>query len=234
MGRTKKWLFVAEMVVLLIGGSCSRSPDRDRVSASGKSDSADMDSTSAKSQDEPSHLAAEPSAPSEIDGKADAGSSKTSVANVAPILRWGSDLDINSGDLKGEQVSPDGVLQHGIYESPLSIEVRRLGISIPEGRNWRPLSAMSFGLGMEVKLVYPDVLAAAYRLLELLDEANAVDSDRRSILERFMVNMRTEKWPRVIERAHLLVVEVADRYGQESPFSPEHMTYLRQLRNQAN
>ncbi len=224
-------MFVASAVMLLIGGSCSRSPDRNRASASAKSRSADVNSISAKHQEPPLPVA-ESSTQIETAGKMDTNTAQVSVADVTPMLKWGSDLDINSGDLKGELVSREGVLQFGIYESPLSREVRRLGISIPEERNWRPLSAMSFGLGMKVKLVYPDVLNAAYQLLKLLDRTNATDQDRRSILERFMANMRTEKWPRVVEKAHLLIVEVADRYGQESPFNPEHMGYLRQLRKQ--
>jgi hypothetical protein len=231
MGQTKKRLLVASTVTLLMGGSCSRSPDKDGVSGSTESRSADVNSISTKHQEPPLPVA-ESSTQGETAGKTDANSSQPRVANVAPMLRWGSDLDINSGDLKGGLVSPDGVLRYGIYESPLSREVRRLGIYIPEERDWRPMSGIPGVSRMEVMYVYPDVLNAAYQLLKLLDTANAVDSDRRSILERFMTNMRTEKWPRVIEKAHLLIVEVADRYEQESPFRPEHMEYLRQLRQE--
>jgi hypothetical protein len=225
--QTCSW--VALIAVLLIGGSCSRRSDEGRAAKSGGSSRTDVNSTSAQYQDESSRPVAKSSVSSEIEMNIDKSTGKTSVTEYSPARSWGSVLDINSGDLHGLLSYSDGHEQYEDYESRLSREVRRLGIPIPAERNWQPLTRVHVGAwGGDGKLVYPDLLHAAQLLLDLLDDAKAADQDRRSILERFMTNMRTEAPRCVVENAHMLIVEFADQYRLASPFIPEYAEHLRQ------
>ncbi|MDI6447556.1 hypothetical protein [Anaerobaca lacustris] len=219
MSDVRKFLGVAWMIALLVGTSCTRAPQGDQLASSEESHSIDADNTSIA----PAMADTVPS-----DGKPDAGQEDGEFIQAAPP----SEVDINSGDVRGSRYRADGSAQYGVYESRLSKEVRRLGIPIPDRRDWWPIAAPSIGVGgMRVTYVYENLLPTAHRLLDVLGKVNAPDSERRDIIERLMAGLQTERPPVAIANARALIVEVVDRYGLESPFLPHHTEHLRQRRN---
>ncbi len=139
------------------------------------------------------------------------------------------EVDIYSGDVRGERYRADGSSVYGIYESELSKEVRRLGMAIPEERKWFRIAPASSGRsGFYVTYVYANLLPTARRLLERLDDVDATDAERRDVLERFMTSLRTERPPSAIHMGRMLIVEVGDRHGYKSPYLPGYTEDLRE------
>ena len=143
------------------------------------------------------------------DSAGDAESQRAEVEFVRAVPR---EVDTNSGDLRGTRYRADGTSVYGVYESGLSKEVRRLGITIPEHREWFVVVGSSGVSGaMYVDPAYGNLLPTARRLLEELDEIRATDEKRRDVLGRFMTSLRTEKPLVAINTGRMLITEVRGR-----------------------
>lgn len=208
MAGAMKLSVVVSIIAILVIASCAKVPPEDQGSPSGKSGSTDPNNNATAKPDESAGSTAGLSTAKTVPADTKAGSQQRNIPY---------EIDIKSGDFRGVIYTPDGSSRYGIYESELSKEVRRLGIPIPDQRRWVEFyGGPGFG-GMEVNYVYRPLLPAVRRLLELLDQVNATDEERRSVLERFMASLRTEKAPDAINNANALSVEVANRHGRENP-----------------
>jgi hypothetical protein len=201
-------------IAILVAASCSRIPLEDQNSPSGKSGNAGRNS----------NLTAEPDRPSTVSADTKAASRHTSVGHF-----WGSDLDLNSGDTRAVLPAADGSRRDGIYETELSKEVRRLGIPIADGRKWVPITDRRAG-SMELHSAYSSLPRMVDELLELFDQVKATDEERRDVLERLMTSLRTDRPPGAFEEVCWLIVEVSDRHGMASPFTPDFTEHLRKSR----
>lgn len=124
------------------------------------------------------------------------------------------EIDLNSGDVRGWRYHADGTAHCGVYESALSKEARRLGISIPEQRDWFRVSGgpRTF-FESEIKQAAMGLLRGGSELVRQLDEVQARDEERRDVLERFMTSMRTEPPPVAIGRGRMLIAEIRKRHS---------------------
>jgi hypothetical protein len=140
------------------------------------------------------------------------------------------DLDLNSGAFRYQEDSTASSGKTTIVESPLSREVRRLGIKVPETRNWQPMYIEKHNGGLHADFIYPKVVQVANQLLRLLEKTGTADNERRLILEKFMMSLRTEDPSRVCTEGDLMALELADKYDLNVFFRPEYEAYLRGLR----
>jgi hypothetical protein len=231
MDGITKLSFIVSIIVLLVGASCARVPQEDQGPPSGESRSTDVNSTSIVQPAESSSPITESPTPNDVSLAVEMDSHRQSVGDLPAARFVGTEIDINSGDLRGARSILDGPPWYEVYESELSKEVRRLGIPIPEEPQWMVISGPPSG-GMRVTYIYSRLLPAARMLLQFFDEANASDEERRAVLQRLMTSLRTEQPPDAIEKAHMLVLEVVDRHGLESPFLPDYAGRLQQLRSE--
>lgn len=221
MDSAMRFLLVLSMVVLPIATSCSRSPQESVGTPSAQHRDADIEGNSIIR-------------PADSSGAGESSTANSvSVTHETVSPRYGVDtdvvemaIDIMSGDLRRTKSSSDGTTQYEVYESELSKEVRRLGVPIPEERQWRVI-ARPASKGLHIRYVYADALLIAQRLLMLLDDVDASDEERRATIERFMNSIRTEKPSTAFKNGHMLILEIGNRHGLESPFTPEHTENLR-------
>jgi len=213
--------FVGWMIVLLVGASCTRVPEENQAAPSAEWQSTDANSIS---------IALSSPDTVSTDTKTRNQQKDVEFVRAAPPR----EIDINSGDVRGSRYRDDGSAHYGIYESELSKEVRRLGIPVPEQRDWWIIHGSSGGLGgMHVDPVYGNLLPTARRLLDRLDEVNAPNDERRDVLERFMTSLRNDRPLAAIQKGRMLIVEVCDCHGLQSPFVPGYTERLwRELRNE--
>jgi len=217
---------VVSIIVLLIAASCARVPQADQNSPSGKSGNVDPNSNPTAKPDQPNSPTAGLSAPSAVaaDAKTSSGQDGT---GYLPFVPSKVEMDRNSGDTRGVMPTADGSPRYEIRESDLSKEVRRLGIPIPDQRDW-VLIHVAPGPGMKVTPTYSWFLREARQLLDTLDKVKASDEEHRAILERLMTGLRTDEWYSYAG-VHALILEVADRHGRASPLGVEYTQRLRQL-----
>lgn len=220
MDSAMRFSLAVSMIVLPIAASCSRRPQESVGTPSAQHRDADVKGNSiiqlaGSSGIGESFTANSVSVPHEtVSSQCDVD---TDIVEMA--------IDIMSGDLRRTRSSSDGITQYEVYESELSKEVRRLGIPIPEERQWRVI-ARPASRGLRIRYVYEDALLIAQRLLMLLDDVGASDEERRATIERFMNNIRTEKPSTAFKNGHMLILEISNRHGWESPFTPEHTENL--------
>ncbi len=147
-------------------------------------------------------------------GNAEAGGAEpSSQREDAEFVRAAQliEIDLNSGDVKGTRYRADGTTVYGVYESELSKEVRRLGIAIPQEREWRSLASFgSGGTGGHFDNRYREVLPMARRLLNRLDEVNAADEERRDVLEDFMTSLRAGNPLHAINAGRTMIIEIRE------------------------
>jgi len=67
-------------------------------------------------------------------------------------------------------------------------------------------------------------------MLRLFDEVNALDEERRTTLQRFMTSLRTEKPLTALRKGDVLILEMCDRHGLDSPFAARYTEALRRYR----
>ncbi len=214
-------------IMLLVGSSCTQAPRGDQNSPSDASTSMDVNSSPVVLPDESPGPAAGLASPDTVstDTKVD---NRQTDTDCLPFVGWsGREIDINSGDLRGVVPMPDGSSKHGIYESYLSREVRRLGIPIPAERKWRLFMAGGGSRGVCGLPVYSHLGTPVRLLLEALDEARAADDERRSVLERFMMSLRTSTAFQAADTGFTLYVEVADRHGLRLAFREDYAEKFR-------
>lgn len=211
MDNATKLSNVVWIIVLLVCASCTRVPQEDQGPPSDESGSTDVNSNSTAKPDESPAPTAGLSTPNTVSTDMKARSQQRSVGRFG-----GSEIDINSGDVRGVRPTADGSSRYGIHESELSKEVRRLGIPIPDQREWVPIGGASGLGGMHVDYIYSRWLRTTRVLLDLLDKVNAPDEERRAVLQRLMTSLRTEKAPDAIDTVYALIVEVTDRHAKVS------------------
>ncbi len=203
MNKAKNPLLIVLTGVLSLSISCSRPPQENGSSTSAVSSNADANAASP----EPTSGDAETQNPQRSDNGPSTGGF------------IGRDIDINSGDFRGLRPTLDAAHQYVIYESKLSKEVRRLGIPIPEERRWKVAGRRSAG-GMDVYYVYESLPSVIHALMTTLDEADAPDEERRDVLERFMMSLRTDRAHAAVGRALELRDEVHNRHGLKEDWIP--------------
>ncbi len=132
----------------------------------------------------------------------------------------GTDIDINSGDIRHAVHVFRLRVKGEIQESDLSREVRRLGIDIPATRVWKRTFESYLVEGRSIHWKYGQVDVASRQLLSILDETNAPDEERQAILEKFMASLRKENADHALWQARLLTDELAEKHGVHV-FTPE-------------
>lgn len=201
---------VLTTTALLVGVSCSRAPDHDQnlppTPANSSSPHIDLGGI-------PVDWPLEFSAPNDTYATIETSPPIEDTENPLFTGSLGLDMDINSGDLRGLKPQLEPGDRYVVFESRLSKEVRRLGISIPQERQWRVLGRVPSG-GVEIMNLYGSLLPTIDRLLDLLDETRATDELRRDVLERLMTCMRTSKPLDTISEVRSLCIEVKSK-GEE-------------------
>jgi len=140
------------------------------------------------------------------------------------------DIDTHSGDLLYYENFSDASGKVVMVETRFSKEVHRLGMGLPQARNWRLVWMPTDRSPANVKFLYPDVVDAANRLVGLLDRVRRADEERRPILEELLTSLRTEEPEHVCMRADLLSLEVTEKYGLPGLFRPDYALRLKELR----
>jgi hypothetical protein len=231
MSRVMKSLTIMSVVVALCGISCTRlSSERKRLPC-GESRDNEADHRSIVQPSEFSIAIAEPSTPN--DASAETAGFQRVGGDPCEVRCVRLEIDINSGDLRETRSIQSGAHQQEVYESELSKEVRRLRIPISAERRWTIIFEPPSGQ-VHITYVYAHILPETRRLVALLNEVNATDEERRSVLERFLMYLRTERAPRARERSHMLVLEICDRHGIPCPFLSPYTEYLRQLQGKSS
>jgi hypothetical protein len=227
MGRLSamKLSTVVSIIVLLIAASCVRVPQEDQNSPSGKSGNPDPNSNPTAKPDEPNNPTAGLSTPNAVAADAKTSSGQGGTGHL-PLVQ-SADMDRNSGDIRKSMLTADGSSRYEIHESDLSKEVRRLGIPIPDQRDW-VLIYSAPRRGIYVTPRYSRFLPRTRELLDVLNGVKATDEERRAILEKLMTGLRTDKWYNYAD-VDVLMLEVADRHGLASPLGVEYTQRLRQL-----
>jgi hypothetical protein len=126
-------------------------------------------------------------------------------------LRKEGAVDITSGDDRYRVYFCCIPVKSEIGESPLSREVRRLGIAVPAERQWRHMWS-HYG-GVYTDSFYGFAMARCDALVTLLESANAADEERRDVLVRLMTVLRTQERGRVMQEVRLLIMEVGDKHN---------------------
>lgn len=131
--------------------------------------------------------------------------------------RWvflrATDMDINSGVLR-HQVRVLSLPVAEEEDSPLSREVRRLGIVTAEAPLWKRTSENRLWRGIHVCYIYGGVLARATELVMSLELAAAPDDERREVLQRFMVALQSADPQHAEQQARLITDEIAGRVSR--------------------
>jgi hypothetical protein len=121
------------------------------------------------------------------------------------IVTAQKDADANSGDVRKQVFFLGMPMSDRITESPFSHEIRRLGIDIPEARNWKPmiLATSKPYKGEPYNMAIWD----CDFLLEMLGLLGVSDEERRTILQGALSDLQTDK----LDENADLVYDVADR-----------------------
>jgi len=195
----------------LVIASCSRPPGDSQESSSDKSAGRDSDANSGRNTREPSGT---PEISSFVGEKpVDSDLPATGVLAL--------DIDINSGDLRHKRSILGGAPGYVVYESELSKEVRRLGIPIPQERQWRFLGRAPSG-GMDVRSAYESLLPLIKAVLDLFDEVGVADQERREALAEFMVHLRVGSPRDAVSKAHELYTELDRRLDGQGKSGVKH------------
>jgi len=141
-----------------------------------------------------------------------------------------TDIDLNSGDLRHQGRVCSLVVSTRIEESPLSREVRRLGIAVPANRVWTHAFEGRLVRGVCADYYYGRIFSYGRQLLMLLDLANAADEERRAVVERFITSLRTGNPLDTLDQTYLLMMEVDDKHGLNT-FTPEFKAHVGELRD---
>jgi hypothetical protein len=141
------------------------------------------------------------------------------------------EMDINSGDLRHQACIFCMPGNGRPYESPLSHEIRRLGIAIPATRVWKRIGQSCIVQRISINYVYRHVLLECDDLLDTLDEVEAPDEERRAVLESLMTSLRIETGDRAWWQACLLRNDVASKRSMRI-FTPEFEEALKKMRSE--
>lgn len=141
-----------------------------------------------------------------------------------------ADIDLNSGDLRHQVRVCSLVVSTRIEESPLSREVRRLGIPVPANRAWRHAFEGRLVRGVCVDYWYGSVYVQIHTLLSLLDQTKTPDEERRVILTELMTSLQTGDPHVAREQTFILMGDIADKHGLDY-FIPEFKAYVDKLRD---
>lgn len=146
-----------------------------------------------------------------------------------------TEIDINSGDFRvGMYAGMLPVSRRRIQKTPLSREVRRLGIVIPAKRAWKPaFMSIRRPSGSDILCTYSLAVSAENLLCRVLDQTGTPDEDRRIVLGKAMAALRTQGPFHAEEEAHLPADALAEKHGLEV-FAPGFKEQLRQARESRN
>lgn len=227
MDATMKLSLVVSVIVLLVGVSCTRVPQEDQGPPSGESRGTDGNTPATVPSAESSAPIPESPTPNDVSATVATDSYQQSIRDPV-ALYFRTEMDLNSGDVRGLISISDEPPRYGIYETNLSREVRRLGIRIPEKRQWLRIDGSGYYGGVYIDNPYSDLPPDTREVLRLLDEVNASDEERRDVLERLMTSLRTEGFV-AIDKVRMLMWEIRDRYGLTGPSLPDFGDRLRLL-----
>lgn len=190
-------LWIAFTVILPTSASCPRSARDVRPTLSRPNDVI-AERTDPEDQE---HLSAVPSTSSEC-ANADPNSGK---------FRSRTEVDINSGDYRSNQYRADLSVRENVISSPLSKEVRRLGLETPPPV-WKPAVPESYVVG-DVDYGYAGAVNVGRKLVGFFEIAQAPDDERRTVLAEFMKSLRTQSPARVMNDGYLLIEKMLSRHG---------------------
>ncbi|MDI6450096.1 hypothetical protein [Anaerobaca lacustris] len=129
--------------------------------------------------------------------------------------RWvflrATDMDINSGVLRHQVRVLTLPVAEEQEDSPLSREVRRLGIVTAETPLWKRTSESRLWRGIHVCYIYGGVLARATELVMSLELSKTPDDERREVLQRFMLALQSADPQHAEQQARLITDEIAGR-----------------------
>ena len=121
------------------------------------------------------------------------------VALLVPLLgdprlyRIDKYIDANSGDLRVQVYICSLQAESYVKSTPFSKEVRRLGIPIAENRMWRPVSTRCLRGGRHIHYTYRKTIRKCDELMEMFDQRNVPDEDRRIILQNVLAALQSER-----------------------------------------
>lgn len=120
------------------------------------------------------------------------------VALLVPLLadprlyRIDKSIDANSGDLRVQVHICSVQTKSYVRSTPFSQEVRRLGIPIAENRMWRTVSTRCLKRGRHIFYTYRRTIRQCDELMEMFDQRNVPDEDRRIILQNVLAALQSE------------------------------------------
>lgn len=148
------------------------------------------------------------------------------------IFCRGTDIDINSGDVRRAVHVLRLRVKGEIQESDLSREVRRFGIAVPGTRVWKRAFERPLVEGVHIDYSYGRVVATCRQLFCVFELTQASDQERRVALEKLMTSLRTGNPDQAQDQLLLLMEEIGERHGLEVFDNPELKEHLKTLRKQ--
>jgi len=145
-----------------------------------------------------------------------------------------SDMDINSGDWRYQECRGKRLVKNEMHESALSNEARRLGISLPAERKWKPMHRNRPG-GWAHGPTYEDyaygfVLSVCNDVVRILAETKTPDDERHVVLEKFLTMLRADDPDRLWYEGWFLVLDIGDKHGVHI-YLPQFEEQLRERRS---
>jgi hypothetical protein len=154
---------------------------------------------------------------------------------LPPLSYVETQMDINSGDVR-DRIYIFGVsVTRKVDETPLSREVRRLGIAIPEAPEWQFMNGHSSG-GVFSDGWLGSAWAACCGLVSLLDRTRTPDEDRRVVLQKVLKILKTGSPFDARTEIMLLIDDVAEKNAVEvfEPYMRDELRKRRASKEQAD
>jgi hypothetical protein len=108
------------------------------------------------------------------------------------LYRIDKSIDANSGDRRVQVHMCTLQTKSYVESTPFSQEVRRLGIPIAENRMWRTVSTRCLRRGRHIHYTYRRTIRKCDELMEMFDQGNVPDEDRRVIIQNILAALQSE------------------------------------------
>ena len=142
-------------------------------------------------------------------------------------------MDINSGDWRYQEYRGKRLVKNVLKESALSREARRLGITCPAERRWKPMHRNCCGNWIDGPAygdyAYGFVLGVCNDLVRILSETSAPDDEQRVILESFLAMLRRDDPLQVWDEGRFLILDIGDKHGMHI-YTPQFEEEVRKMR----
>jgi hypothetical protein len=144
------------------------------------------------------------------------------------------EVDVTTGAYRRNWYPGDPATER-IVSSPLSKEVRRLGLETPVARVWKP-ALNRYSRPRETDFGYTDAVRVGDQLVGYFQIVQASDDERRAILAEFLQAMRTQTPACIMDQGYILIEKLLGQHGQHilDFYPPAFIDYRATLRAAAD